>query len=108
MDDPSSINPQRTGLSGTRQAVRHEISRPKTFANSFLRFYVLGKVQNFQGRGPLWPPRPLRVNCFADNHNLINSLKYCILLVINATNEVSKTNMEEEMGMVEFVEVLLS
>ena len=53
-------------------------------------------------------PRPLRVNCFADNHNLINSLKYCILLVINATNEVSKTNMEEEMGMVEFVEVLLS
>ena len=31
-------------LSGPLQAVRHEISRPKTFENN----YVLGKVENFQ------------------------------------------------------------
>ena len=33
-------------LLGTLQAFMHVISRPKTFANS----YVLGKVKHFQGR----------------------------------------------------------
>ena len=56
-------------LLGTLNAVRHEISRPKTFANGF---YVLGEVKNVQGRsgGKLikyrgfkvrGPPCPLRV-----------------------------------------------
>ena len=49
-------------LLGTLQAVR-----TKTFANSILTNYVLGKVMNFHGRpegpvGPLCPAPPLRVN----------------------------------------------
>ena len=37
-------------LSGSLQAVRHDIFRLKTFANSFLTMLYVGQVKNFQVR----------------------------------------------------------